>query len=100
MEIPKTFRVGKTRYKVTMVDTLPRAFNTGRVNFVKGQMTIARSCNQTGKERGADAQAHTFWHEFVHAALHDMGRPRLCSNEYFVDQMAKRIMDVVRTARF
>lgn len=42
-------------------------------------------------------QTQTFWHELLHAALHDMGHP-LYDNELFVDALAKRLATASLTA--
>lgn len=47
--------------------------------------------------RGEHRQWQTFWHELLHAALHDMHHP-LYANETFVDELAKRIAAATLTA--
>lgn len=52
-----------------------------------------------GTERPVPAVTETFWHEALHTILHDM-RHKLNHDEQFVTGVAKRIAQIVHTARF
>ena len=44
-------------------------------------------------------RVQVFWHEVVHAILHEMGRDDLDADERFVEEFAKRLTQIVYTAR-
>lgn len=99
MQIPKRVRVGKTTYTVLAPDKMERQLVRGNVHYSTGVIKVALRDNMTGKPLSDRARTHTFWHEITHAVLKDMGH-RLESNEGFVDKFAKRLTDVVKSARF
>jgi hypothetical protein len=99
MKLPKSFRVGTRRYKV---EELPLSSKTscikGAVHYVDKTVDIGSRVN--GRRMGKRERATVFWHEAIHAMLYDMGSHNLNNNEQFVENLAKRITDVVYTARF
>lgn len=99
MKIPKKFRVGKTHYKVKHVGCFDWTLKRGEINYDKREVTLAVYAGLVGPLRSPHQLTHTFWHEATHAILHDMGH-RLHTNEGFVDEFAKRLTDIVYSARF
>jgi hypothetical protein len=51
------------------------------------------------KRQAPRRMVHTFWHEVMHAILHDMGSPKW-RDEKFVDAIGRRLAGVVASARF
>ena len=98
MRIPKSFKVGKKKYTVNeAVIGSNRTCIKGVIFFQKQSIDIGQYVHNrrmSEKERAA-----VFWHEALHAMLHDMGS-RKNGDEQFVEALAKRITDVVYTARF
>jgi hypothetical protein len=43
-----------------------------------------------------DIQFTTFWHEWTHAALSELGSPELASNEPFVETLSQNIARTIR----
>lgn len=99
MKIPKSFKVGKTRYRVVPIPVDDFPSSVGSVSYSAGVVTIAQRHNVTGRKQSPKQQRHTFWHETVHAMLYDMGS-RKHADEVFVDALAKRICGVIDSARF
>lgn len=98
MKIPKSFKVGKKKYKVYEVSIASNPTCVkGDVSFLRQEVTIGRFVNRRAmldKER-----ATVFWHEALHAMLYDMGSSKN-NDEQFVEALAKRITEIVYTARF
>ena len=44
-------------------------------------------------------QAQTFWHEYVHCALDNLGYKKLNDNEQFVDQFAHCLYQLEKTRK-
>ena len=92
MEIPTAFRLGRRRFTVHMMSAArPERAAQGYLYTALGMLKL--------RKQPPKKQAHTFWHEVVHAILHDMGDARW-ADEAFVDGVAKRINQVVHTAEF
>ena len=105
MQIPKQFNIRNKRYTVTVVpgklasETCSRyRYVYGNVDYIAREIHIAGKKPQTGDRVAKRYQAHTFWHEVTHAILKDMGH-RLEGSEDFVDNFARRLNDVVHTAK-
>lgn len=93
MLIPKSFRIGRKKYKVDIQDNSLKRF--GSFMPEANRVTIYRAWKF--KERTEAAMAETFWHEVTHAILHDIDHPRW-KDEAFVLAFSKRLTEVVRTA--
>lgn len=48
------------------------------------------------KDDRLDVQVTTYWHEFMHALLHEIGADTLADDEAFVDTCAQNITRAVR----
>lgn len=71
---------------------------TGRIFPAVGTLQVATH-DRAGLPREPAAVTETFWHEAMHAILHDMDH-RLNHDEQFVTGVAKRLTQIVNTARF
>jgi hypothetical protein len=98
MKIPKSFRVGKKKYKVieVLIADDPTCVKGG-VNFALQEVTIGHYVNR--RKMGERERDAVFWHEAVHAMLKDMDS-RKNNDEQFVEGLAQRITDLIYTARF
>jgi len=95
MELPNTFKLGKTSYHVETYDST--GIDKGSVRPGIGLMKV--SVTHTGTPRTDAAIAETFLHELTHAILHDMGDPRW-AHETFVKAFSKRLTQAIQTAEF
>lgn len=99
MKYPKKFKVGKKKYQVDIWPTIVTPPANGRIFFDTGVILLASSSAYTGRPLSEGERNTAFWHETVHAILHDMGS-RKNSDEAFVEGMARRLAQVVATAEF
>ncbi len=99
MKIPNGFKIGRKQYEVSQPRTISplHACNGGLCNVYYKKMLVAH--NVQGKPMTERRRAQVFWHETMHAILHDMDDPRW-RDEAFVEAIAKRLTDVVYSARF
>lgn len=97
--IPRRMRVGKRMYSVEVVEALIDKNCMGRVNYQNRNIQIATHHSPGRKIAGADIR-DSFWHETIHAILHDMGRDNLNRDEAFVRGFASRLSHAIDTARF
>jgi len=98
LQIPKSFKLGSQLYSVHFTQAMPGRGHMGEVDYVKRQITIARTSNMDGRSFKTEEMDDTFWHEVTHAILRDMGH-KLWSNERFVTRFARRLTEVVNTAK-
>lgn len=99
-ELPRSIRVGKKRYSIDVIETMLQHGDMARVHYDRKRIEIGTRSNKTGKPFSA-AQVHdSFWHELVHAILHDMGRHTLNKNEAFVTEFASKLASAIKSARF
>lgn len=98
MQIPKSFKLGDRPYKVRLVQVMPGAGRMGEVDHNTRIVTIAHTSNLTGRSFKSEEIDDTFWHEVTHAILKDMGH-KLWNNERFVTRFARRLTEVVNTAK-
>lgn len=98
MHIPKSFKLSNQPYKVRFTQAMPGQGHMGEVDYTLRQITIAHNSNLTGRAFKSEEIDDTFWHEVTHAILRDMGH-RLWSNERFVTRFARRLTEVVNTAK-
>lgn len=90
MKLPSKMRVGSRMYSIEVVEAmLDKCY--GRINYDKRLIRIHKR-----KPRG---MSETFWHETVHAILHDMEHP-LYRNERFVTAFADRLSKAINSAQF
>lgn len=97
MEIPQSFRLGRTTYTVQNPWSLGPGL-AGEIHYKPAVIRVAWVLGRTFKQRTPRQRAETFWHETTHAILHDMGHP-LYKNEEFVTEFSRRLNQVVHTAR-
>ena len=69
------------------------------LDYEDKKIEVATHSNTSGRRFDPDEVNATFWHELVHAILHDMGSP-LYHNEAFVAKFSRRLSQAIRTARF
>lgn len=100
MKIPKSIKIGKTKYVVEQPHMMDDLCVVGRIHY-SGTIQVAQCGNYKpkGRKQSKDSRTVTFWHEVMHGILHDMGH-KLYNNEVFVDAVAQRIAQVIKTARF
>lgn len=90
MQLPHKIRVGRRWYSVEIVEAMiDRCY--GRIHYDRNLIRVHK--------RTKNGMADTFWHETVHAILHDMDHP-LYRNERFVTAFADRLSKTIRSARF
>jgi hypothetical protein len=97
MLIPYSFKLGKGEYRVQHVLALPQC-RVGYVHYPPVSLIQIAQTSWGACKLRARRRVHIFWHETVHAILHDMGH-RLRDDEKFVDAFAKRLTQIVSTAR-
>ena len=97
MKIPKTMKVGRRRYNIKQVPTLPRHDN-GYIWPLRREILLSTQSSH-GRDRPAELVAETFWHETTHAILYDMGHS-LWKNEEFVRRFSKRLHGAIASATF
>jgi len=98
MQIPKSFKLGKSAYTVELVrHTQPRG-TMGTVYYDLRRIEIATNSGRTDRSFKSEEIADTFWHEVTHAILRDM-KHKLWSDEKFVTAFANRLTQVVTTAK-
>lgn len=97
--IPRRMRVGKKMYSVEVVEALIDKNCMGRVNYANRLIQISSHRSPGRKIAGSEVR-DSFWHETVHAILHDMGRDHLNRDEAFVIGFASRLSQAIDTARF
>lgn len=98
MLIPKQFKLGKHTYAVDMVRRTKPLGTMGTIYYHKHRIEIATNSGVTGRSFKQEEIADTFWHEVTHAILRDMDHPQW-SDEKFVTAFAKRLTQVVTTAK-
>ena len=98
MRIPKSFylRHHKQRWQVEQVRNSPLR-RMGDCTPGLRRIRIMMESYHNGRKRTQAELSHTFWHEAVHAILHDMDNA-LWDNEAFVSAFAKRLAKLVDTA--
>lgn len=99
MKVPVSFKIGHKGYEVSQPYTISplHACNGGLCNVYYKKMLVAH--NVQGRPMTERRRAQVFWHETMHAILHDMDHKQW-RDEAFVEGLAKRITDVVYSVRF
>jgi exoribonuclease II len=99
-QFPRRMRVGKKMYSVEIVEAMLDKKFIGNINFDNQRIAIASRHPSTGRLLAGAEVRDSFWHELVHAILHDMGRHNLNRDEGFVTGFANRISKAIDSARF
>jgi len=99
-QIPRKMRVGSRTYSVEVVEAMIEKNLMGRTYYPDRNIKIGLKSNSTGRVYRPSEVHDTFWHEVVHAILHDMGEDSLNRNERFVTRFANRLTKAIETARF
>ena len=97
-QLPRKVRIGDKQYSVEIVESMRHKAQTGRVHYEDKKIEVATHSNTSGRRFDPDEVNATFWHELVHAILHDMGNP-LYHNEAFVARFSRRLSQAIRTAK-
>lgn len=100
LHLPTRIRIGKRLYSIDVVETLINKGDMARHYPALQKIKIAQRSNLTGKRYTSDDLNDSFWHEIVHAILHDMEEHALNKNERFVTAFAARLTKAIKSARF
>jgi Zn-dependent peptidase ImmA (M78 family) len=95
--IPASFELGGHEISVTRSDTLIEDAEAYGICIPTQQKIIIQNPNNAVNKQFL---LQTFWHEFVHMAMHQMGEHELCSNERFVDGLGHMLHQFHKTKRF
>ena len=97
MKTPTSFKLGAHTWKVKTVDSLVDAGSHlhGICYPGENRIEIARTVN--GKKVSEDSMYQTFLHEFIHAALHILGRN---DNEELAAGLEQMLYQLHKTARY
>lgn len=93
MKLPKTFKLLDHTIKVIEKAGLVAEHNAFGM-WSHTELTI-----WVDPEVPTSMQAHTLWHEIMHAVLDLTGHSKLSYNERFVDAMGGALAQVIRTLR-
>lgn len=102
MKIPKRITVGGMEYDVRRPQQMKQPHSRGQLvrHSPEGHfLDVAVQENIKGRTLTEKEVTHTFWHEGLHAALHSMDH-KLATNEAFVDALAKRLTQIIYSAKF
>lgn len=95
VKLPKKIKIGNKWIRVEHLHEVKAEDGEdimGRVSYHRGHMQIAH------KYPAAEVR-NTFWHETIHAILHDMGHD-FYDNERFVTAFANRLSNAIDSAKF
>ena len=99
MNIPKKIKVGDKWYSVDVVESMRNKTMMGEAHYPSQTITLGRKTHH-GVPFKLSALHETFWHELVHAILHDMKEHELNEREQFVEEFSLRLARAINTARF
>ena len=99
LSLPKKIRVGTKWYSVEVVEAMRDKSLMGRVNYAERKIELGRRTHHDIPFK-LSALHETFWHELVHAILHDMKEHELNEREQFVEEFSLRLARAINTARF
>jgi len=91
LTIPPELKVGRRRYRVLRDRRLSQRL-LGEIHYNAALIRL------TTKRLAREELEETFWHEVVHAIVHDMRSGDV--SERFVDAFARRLNGVVRQLHF
>jgi len=108
MKIPSKVKVGRQWYTVQEPEALKGKF--GDCNYTERVIRVAKNrlvidpigcgiSNHYHTPYTVSERDNTFWHELVHAILHDMDSRR-ARDEIFVSRFANRLTEAINTAVF
>lgn len=97
--LPRKVKVGKRWYSVEILEAMANKSEMGKVNFEDRTIKLGRRTHHNVAFDPADIK-ESFWHELVHAILHDMGEHQLNKRETFVEEFAQRLTQAITSARF
>jgi hypothetical protein len=97
MKIPKQVKIGRNKWHIKRVHTMPRKGHSGEADFLRRVLTVATHSKATGAKYPEAIASEVFWHELTHAILYDMNTT-LTYNEKFVTAFAKRLNQAINTA--
>lgn len=63
---------------------------------VEGVCYLDKKLIEVDSSNPPDLQLTTFWHEWCHAALYELGSPELAMNEQFVESLSQNIARATR----
>lgn len=98
-KLPRRVRVGKRWYSVEILEAMANKSHMGQVDFTKRTIQLGKHTHH-GVRFKPDAINESFWHELVHAILHDMEEHELNNRETFVEDFAHRLSNAINSARF
>lgn len=99
LSLPKKIKVGTKWYSVEVVEAMRDKSLMGRVNYDSRTIELGRRTHHDIPFK-LSALHETFWHEVVHAILHDMKEHELNEREQFVEEFSLRLARAINTARF
>ena len=99
LSLPKKIKVGTKWYSVEVVEAMRDKSLMGRVNYDSRTIELGRRTHHDIPFK-LSALHETFWHELVHAILHDMKEHELNEREKFVEEFSLRLARAINTARF
>ena len=86
-----TTKIGRTVYAIKTVKQFKGKTYTGEIDYKAKTITLALFGGISNRRLSFTEIKQTYYHEVVHAILHDMKHP-LNTNEKFVDGFAKRLV--------
>lgn len=97
MTLPTSFKLGAHTWRVRVVKSIgrPGASCYGECDFMDHKILIAQIVE--GKSVSAESMYQTFLHEFVHAALHILGRN---DDEELAAGLEQMLYQLHKTARY
>ena len=97
MKTPKRFILGTKQYTVVQKRSTPARGAVGHVVPSEGRIYLRTVFDR--KPATEEFRNAVFWHEAVHAILHDMKHPQW-NDEIFVDGISDRLVQIFTTAEF
>jgi hypothetical protein len=97
--LPRKVKVGDKWYSVEIMEAMKNKNEAGRVYYDEQRIELGKR-GYHGVPLRLHAIHETFWHELVHAILHDMEEHKLNDREKFVEDFAYRLYKAIRSARF
>lgn len=96
MKLPKSITVNDKKYTV-INDVSKEQYTLGSISYTNSTIHVNTKTAQRTVPKSE--QAVVFWHEVVHAILHDI-KPKLNNDEKFVQEFAELLHQVTTSARF
>lgn len=99
--IPRAFTLFGQKYTIDqhseIIDKNPDV--DGQITYGTNQISI-RTINDRREWLSEDYKQMVFWHEVIHAILHNIQEDELNSNEKFVSLMGNSLHQVVKSMEF